>query len=36
MPSAPPGGTSMSAVNVYDAFRMFGESPCGSPVIGRV
>ena len=36
MPSAPPCGTSMSAVMVYDVLRMNGESPCGSPIIGLV
>ncbi|OQB99530.1 MAG: hypothetical protein BWX79_03107 [Alphaproteobacteria bacterium ADurb.Bin100] len=36
MPSAPPAGTSMSALMVYEAFRMKGESPCGRPTIGWV
>src|SRR5262245_55254838 len=33
MPSAPPCGTSTSALNVYDELRMLGASPFGVPVI---
>src|SRR5262245_24247604 len=33
MPSAPPGRTSTSALNVYDVLRMLGASPFGVPVI---
>ena len=36
IPSPPPCGTSMSAVIVYEESSRNGESPCGSPVIGRV
>ena len=36
MPSAPPAGTSMSAVMVYEQFNSSGESPCGMPVSGWV
>src|SRR5262245_46848888 len=33
MPSAPPLGTSTSALKLYDEARMFGASPLGVPVI---
>jgi len=36
MPSAPPAGTSMSAVTVYEVLSSSSESPYGRPTIGRV